>query len=36
MTFDVDIAPRFDYGREQHETQLTDDGAVFEGARTTR
>ena len=34
MTFDVDVAPRFDYGREPHETQLTEDGAVFEGSRT--
>ena len=34
MTFAVDIAPRFDYGREPFETHLTDDGAVFEGART--
>ena len=29
MTFALDIAPRFDYGREPHETQITDDGAVF-------
>jgi GH15 family glucan-1,4-alpha-glucosidase len=34
MTFSVEIAPRFDYGREQHETHLTDDGAVFQGPRT--
>jgi GH15 family glucan-1,4-alpha-glucosidase len=31
MTFSADVAPRFDYGRESHETQLTDDGAVFRG-----
>jgi GH15 family glucan-1,4-alpha-glucosidase len=31
MTFAVDIAPRFDYGREPHETHLTEDGVVFEG-----
>jgi GH15 family glucan-1,4-alpha-glucosidase len=31
MTFAADIAPRFDYGRESHETQITDDGAVFRG-----
>jgi GH15 family glucan-1,4-alpha-glucosidase len=34
MTFDVDIAPRFDYGREPFETHLSDDGVVFQGART--
>ncbi|MEV4637559.1 glycoside hydrolase family 15 protein [Actinoplanes sp. NPDC049548] len=33
MTFTVDIAPRFDYGRERSETHLSDDGVVFEGAR---
>ncbi len=31
MTFALDIAPRFDYGRESHETQVSDDGAVFRG-----
>jgi GH15 family glucan-1,4-alpha-glucosidase len=31
MTFAVDIAPRFDYGRESHETHLTEDGLVFQG-----
>ncbi|HEY7720514.1 MAG TPA: glycoside hydrolase family 15 protein [Pedococcus sp.] len=31
MTFAVDLAPRFDYGREPHETELTDDGVVFRG-----
>jgi GH15 family glucan-1,4-alpha-glucosidase len=31
MTFALDIAPRFDYGRESHETQVNDDGAVFRG-----
>ncbi|MGV1010049.1 MAG: glycoside hydrolase family 15 protein [Dermatophilaceae bacterium] len=33
MTFEIDIAPRFDYGREPHQTHLSDDGAVFEGDR---
>ena len=33
MTFAVDIAPRFDYGREAHETHVTEDGAVFEAVR---
>ncbi|HEX2418765.1 MAG TPA: glycoside hydrolase family 15 protein, partial [Micromonosporaceae bacterium] len=31
----LDIAPRFDYGRERHETELNEDGAVFRGARTS-
>jgi GH15 family glucan-1,4-alpha-glucosidase len=35
MTFEIDIAPRFDYGRDQHETQITEDGVVFRGQRTT-
>ena len=34
MTFAVDVAPRFDYGRESHEVHLTENGAVFEGHRT--
>lgn len=34
MSFAFDIAPRFDYAREAHETHLTADGAVFEGPRT--
>jgi GH15 family glucan-1,4-alpha-glucosidase len=33
MTFAVDIAPRFDYGRESHETHISEDGVVFQGAR---
>jgi GH15 family glucan-1,4-alpha-glucosidase len=35
MTFAVDIAPRFDYGREPHKTHLTEDGVVFEGGAGT-
>jgi len=35
LTFALDIAPRFDYGREFFETHLTEDGAVFEGSRTS-
>ena len=35
MTFSVDVAPRFDYGREPHRTDLTDDGAVFTGSAGT-
>jgi GH15 family glucan-1,4-alpha-glucosidase len=34
MTFLLNVAPRFDYGREDHETHLTKDGAVFQGRRT--
>jgi GH15 family glucan-1,4-alpha-glucosidase len=30
MTFAVDVAPRFDYGRRPHETHTTDDGVVFQ------
>jgi GH15 family glucan-1,4-alpha-glucosidase len=29
MGFDVDIAPRFDYGRRGHRVELVGDGAVF-------
>jgi GH15 family glucan-1,4-alpha-glucosidase len=35
MDFEVDIAPRFDYGREAHETHVSEDGAVFAGPRTS-
>jgi GH15 family glucan-1,4-alpha-glucosidase len=34
MTFSVDLAPRFDYGREPFRTHQTEDGVVFEGDRT--
>jgi GH15 family glucan-1,4-alpha-glucosidase len=34
MTFALDLAPRFDYGREPHETHISEDGVVFRGART--
>lgn len=34
MTFQLDLAPRFDYGRERHETQMTEVGAVFKGPKT--
>ncbi|MET8446107.1 glycoside hydrolase family 15 protein [Streptomyces sp. NPDC005209] len=30
MTFDVHIAPRFDYGRKPHKLHITERGAVFE------
>ena len=29
MSFDIDIAPRFDYGRLRHQTTLHESGAVF-------
>ncbi|KUJ65577.1 glucoamylase [Streptomyces albus subsp. albus] len=29
MTFEFDIAPRFDYGRKPHELRVTEHGAVF-------
>ena len=29
VSFSVDVEPRFDYGRKQHETHLTEHGAVF-------
>ena len=35
MTFDIEIAPRFDYGREPHETQVSEGGVVFRGTSTT-
>ncbi|MFJ7071366.1 glycoside hydrolase family 15 protein [Streptomyces sp. NPDC098781] len=29
MTFEIDVAPRFDYGRARHELHITEHGAVF-------
>src|SRR3954471_14361580 len=29
MTFDIDVAPRFDYGRHPHRVEVTEHGAVF-------
>jgi GH15 family glucan-1,4-alpha-glucosidase len=29
MSFEIDIAPRFDYGRRAHRTELTEHGGVF-------
>ncbi|GEL19789.1 glycoside hydrolase family 15 protein [Pseudonocardia asaccharolytica] len=29
MSFEIDVAPRFDYGRRAHQTHLTEHGAVF-------
>ena len=33
MTFAVDIAPRFDYGRDAHRAHLSQDGVIFESTR---
>jgi GH15 family glucan-1,4-alpha-glucosidase len=29
MSFEVELAPRFDYGRQTHQVEVTDHGAVF-------
>jgi GH15 family glucan-1,4-alpha-glucosidase len=29
MSFEIDVAPRFDYGRQSHRLQVMDQGAVF-------
>ncbi len=29
MNFEIDVAPRFDYGRKAHRTEVTENGAVF-------
>src|ERR671911_228721 len=31
MTFEIDVAPRFDYGRHPHRLEMTEHGAVFSG-----
>jgi GH15 family glucan-1,4-alpha-glucosidase len=35
ITFAIDLAPRFDYGREPHETHLSAGGVEFRGRSTT-
>src|SRR5215211_1356264 len=35
MGFEVEVSPRFDYGRHPHRTELTEDGAVFRANGTT-
>ncbi len=35
MSFDVELAPRFDYGRATHQTQVTGHGAVITGPDLT-
>jgi GH15 family glucan-1,4-alpha-glucosidase len=34
MTFGIDIAPRFDYGRHPHRTEVSSGGAVFRAGNT--
>ena len=29
MSFEIDVAPRFDYGRKAHQIEVTENGAVF-------
>jgi len=35
LAFDVEIAPRFDYGRQTHEVTITEDGASFVAGDST-
>jgi len=35
ITFDVEIAPRFDYGRQTHQMTVTEDGAAYAAGDTT-
>ncbi|QIS03851.1 glycoside hydrolase family 15 protein [Nocardia brasiliensis] len=35
LTFDLDLMPRFDYGRAPHTTRQTEDGIVFDGGAQT-
>lgn len=35
ITFELDIAPRFDYGRRAHTTRVSTEGAVFDGGDTS-
>ncbi|WP_112263874.1 glycoside hydrolase family 15 protein [Lentzea terrae] len=30
VTFELDVAPRFDYGRRAHRAKITDDGVIFD------
>ncbi|MFF2053404.1 glycoside hydrolase family 15 protein [Leifsonia sp. NPDC058194] len=34
IEFDIEISPRFDYGRAPHRLTLTDDGAIFDAGTT--
>ena len=35
IDFEIEIAPRFDYGRQQHELSVTDEGATYTAGDTT-
>ncbi len=34
ISFDIEVAPRFDYGRKSHELTVSDEGAVFDAGDT--
>ena len=34
ISFDIEVAPRFDYGRRRHHLNLSDDGATFDAGET--
>jgi GH15 family glucan-1,4-alpha-glucosidase len=34
MTFILEIAPRFNYGRQPHETHVSEDGVIFQAGQT--
>ncbi|MEG8277244.1 glycoside hydrolase family 15 protein [Streptomyces sp. AHA2] len=36
MTFEIEVDPRFDYGREPHRLHISEHGAVFAGRRGAR
>jgi GH15 family glucan-1,4-alpha-glucosidase len=35
MSFEIEIAPRFDYGRQPHRAEVSDDGVVFKANGST-
>jgi hypothetical protein len=35
MSFEAEVAPRFDYGRSPHRTEVTESGAVYASQRLT-
>ncbi|GAA3684615.1 glycoside hydrolase family 15 protein [Arthrobacter ginkgonis] len=34
VSFDIEVAPRFDYGRQEHHLSVSDDGALFDAGET--
>ena len=34
VSFDIEVAPRFDYGRHEHHLSLSDEGAIFDAGET--